>query len=378
MAKNRDEGGEPTRPERFASIDALRGTLLLLLLGNGFGLRHPDIVSQQRWHWLSNQFTHREWIGCSLWDLLCPAFLFVVGLSMPFSWANRQAQGQGWTRQFLHALLRTAILLALGIYLDSYRENHLVLDIRGTLQMLALAYLLSWFLVPLPLPVHAVAVLLLLMGHTLAWVFYSVFAEQEIWSQAQHVGLALDRWLTLGPHREHLVALNLVPATATVLAGVLFGGLVRGDLSAGHKVVIMTLTSLGCILLGWLLSGGNGWIDLSWFALEPMIPRLGTATYVLTTVGWSLLLFTYFFTVMEGFYLKSWALPLAILGQNSLLLYLASQLFRPWAVRTAGLFLPESQPTIASLRPLLTELIVVVIFGLFSLWLYRRRIFFKV
>jgi predicted acyltransferase len=374
MVKLRDATADPARsapPERFASLDALRGILLLLLVGHGFGLR--EMLPQEQWNWITLQWSHREWLGCSLWDLLPTGMLFAVGVAMPFSYANRRAKGQRWPAQFWHALKRTGLLLLLGMYLDSYRENRLVFDVRGDLQQIALAYLLTFLVLPLGMVVHGVAVVLLLFGHTLAHVIYGLMDGHELWSQTHNLGVVLDPWLHLRPHAERYTTLNILPATAIVLSGVLIADLVRGDLTPGHKVVIMTLASIFCILSGWLLSGGN-----DWYVFIPMIRRLGTVTFVLVSVGWILLVFTYFYTLMEGFLWRSWALPITLVGRNSLILYMADQLFRYWAVRSARLVLPDSPPIVKTLQPLFVELIVVVIFWLFCVWLYRRRIFFKV
>src|SRR5262245_23358260 len=156
------------KPERFSSLDALRGLLLFLLIGNGFGL--AQLLPQERWSWITQQWAHCSWLGCSLWDLLPAGMLFVGGVAMPFSYANRQAKGQNWLRQCAHALKRTALLLVLGLYLDSYRENHLVLDLRGDLQQFALAYLLSFLVLPMGMPVQGVTLGFLLVGHTAALV----------------------------------------------------------------------------------------------------------------------------------------------------------------------------------------------------------------
>lgn len=133
--------------------------------------------------------------------------------------------------------------------------------------------------------------------------------------------------------------------------------------------------SLNRILFGWLLSGGDGWIDFSWQALLPMIKRLGTLTFVIMSVGWIMVLFIYFYTRMEGFLLQSWALPIMLVGRNSLFLYLSYHLFR---ARSARLVLPESPTPLLPLQPLFIDLIVLAAFWLVCFWLYRRRIFFTV
>jgi predicted acyltransferase len=336
------------------------------------------MLDQTRWGWLTNQWAHRTWDGCTLWDLLQPAFLFFVGLAMPYSYANRQGKGQGWPRQLIHALKRSALLILLGLYLDSYHARHLVFDLRGDLQQIGLAYLLAFLVLPMGMPVQGVMVAFLLIGHTAAYVIHGFAGGHELWNASQNFGVFVDQCLRFSAHREHLVTFNAFSSAAIVLLGILTSGLIRGGLTPGTKVAIMTACSFVGILFGWLLSGGNGWIEYHWFAVIPMIKRLETWTFVFMSVGWTLLIFTYFYLLMDGLTLRAWAMPLILVGRNSLFVYVAFQLFREWAANTAALILPNSPPIAVTLRPLFVELLVMLLFWLTCFWLYRRRIFFKV
>jgi predicted acyltransferase len=109
-----------------------------------------------------------------------------------------------------------------------------------------------------------------------------------------------------------------------------------------------------------------------------MVRRHMTLTFVLMSVGWTLLLFTYFYLIMDGFRMAGWALPLAILGRNSVFEFTAFMLLREAAVRIALIVLPSAPPIALRLRPLFVELFVIALFWLICVWLYRRRIFLKV
>ena len=138
----------------------------------------------------------------------------------------------------------------------------------------------------------------------------------------------------------------------------------------------MTACSLFAILFGWLLSGGGGIIDFEWYAVVPMIPRLLTLTFVMTAVGWTLLVFTYFYLVMDGFLLRGWAAACRSRGAMRLILYVTYRLFHDWAEKSAQLVLPASRRQRCARSS--SRLSVAAIFWLFCFWLYRRRIFFKV
>ena len=77
------------KSERLASLDILRGLDLFFLVGLE-GVLHPlakavDTEGFQTFMW---NFTHVDWQGFSPWDLVMPLFLFMSGVSIPFSMAR--------------------------------------------------------------------------------------------------------------------------------------------------------------------------------------------------------------------------------------------------------------------------------------------------
>ncbi len=372
-------GAKPSKgpkQDRLASLDALRGLLGLVLLSVGFGLR--VLAPHPRWSWLADLFSPRDWLGCSAWDLLQPGLLFAMGVAMPLSYAQRQGKGQGYLRQLLHALLRGGILFLLGMYLDSLRDNHLELECRGDLQILALAYLLAFLVMPLGWQVQALMVFICLVGHTLAFVVFATARGQENWLATQHLGVRLDAMLGLTPYRTGAVAFNIVPAAGCVLIGALVGELLRGGLSPGRKIPLLGLASILCLSLGWSLSGGGGWLGFAWTPVVPMIHKLLTASFVLMSVGWCLATLTTLYLLTDSAGWKSWPAPLAVLGRNALLLYLANALLRDGVVRSVHLFLVEGRHLSSHGRAFFTDWTVLLLFWAWAIWLHRRRIWFKV
>src|SRR5436190_22427959 len=91
-------GGRPpaASPQRLVSLDAFRGAIMLLMASSGFGI--PQIAKNfpdsGMWKFLGYELDHTLWTGCALWDLIQPAFMFMVGVALPWSLANRQARGE--------------------------------------------------------------------------------------------------------------------------------------------------------------------------------------------------------------------------------------------------------------------------------------------
>src|SRR5581483_4400417 len=134
---------------RLLSLDAYRGLVLLLLVPDVYGgfsfyemaKRYPDHTV---WNALARAFTHVPWSGCSLWGLLLPSFLFITGVSIPYSYAARKRDGHSDARILTHAVLRALALLLLGILVQ--------IPIRSTADMLWPLVLLAF-----GLPVSRVA-----------------------------------------------------------------------------------------------------------------------------------------------------------------------------------------------------------------------------
>src|SRR5688572_24875171 len=86
---------------RLLSLDAFRGLTMLLLISHGFGI-YAAFRNDPSAGWLANQFEHARWVGCTLWDLIQPAFTFIVGAAMPLALGRRIQQGASRTSVFRH------------------------------------------------------------------------------------------------------------------------------------------------------------------------------------------------------------------------------------------------------------------------------------
>jgi predicted acyltransferase len=102
--------------ERIASVDALRGLIILLMIFvndvAGVG-RAPS--------WLKHVGVNAD--AMTLPDVVFPAFLFIVGMSIPLSLQRASASGQTKARLLLKVLARTFALLVMGVMMVN-GESH--------------------------------------------------------------------------------------------------------------------------------------------------------------------------------------------------------------------------------------------------------------
>lgn len=164
--------------------------------------------------------------------------------------------------------------------------------------------------------------------------------------------------------------LSTIPAIGTALLGILTGSFLRiGEekFSMYKKALTLIVTGLILLTVGW-----------AWGLVFPINKRLWTSSFVLYVAGWSLILFSFFYFVIDVLKLKKWAFPFIIIGSNSILIYLCSEGLIDFystadfvfggLVSKAGILW---QPVFAAISVTLVQLV-------FLYFLYKKKIFLRV
>src|SRR4029077_14061175 len=136
-------GAGPVQPVgRNVSIDAYRGFVMLLMMAEVLQLSRMAAAypASLFWNVLAFNQTHVEWFGCSLHDTIQPGFSFLVGVALPYSIASRIAKGARFTELFWHALWRSLVLIALGVFLRSMDHSMTYCTFEDTLSQIGFGY----------------------------------------------------------------------------------------------------------------------------------------------------------------------------------------------------------------------------------------------
>jgi predicted acyltransferase len=159
---------------RVASIDAFRGFVMFLMLAEVMRLwtLHDAFPSSGFWAMVAFNTTHVPWQGCSLHDLIQPAFSFLAGASLPFSIASRRGKGETFGKMLGHAVRRSLILIFLGIFLRSMHGPQTYWTFEDTLTQIGLGYTFLFLLAFASFRVQAGVFVAILVGFWAAFALY--------------------------------------------------------------------------------------------------------------------------------------------------------------------------------------------------------------
>jgi predicted acyltransferase len=400
------DSAETSYSARVASLDAFRGFVLLAMASMGLGLpevaRHfPD---NQAWQCVGWQLSHAAWRGCSFWDLIQPAFMFMVGVSMVYSCSLRREAGHSYSRLLSRTLYRSVMLIMLGILIASQGPLRRDIVLTNVLTQIGLGYTFLFFLENCRTRWQVLAAILILAGDWALYYYYPpppknfdystvglpadwplLEGVEAHWQKNANVAADFDRvvlnWL---PRRQTFqfssrgyTTLNFVPSLATMIFGLLTGRLLRSNRPSTEKLAAMASAGAFCLLLG-------GALDASGYC--PMIKRLWTPSFAVYSTGWVLLGFSAFYGVIDllGCRLAFW--PCTVVGMNSMFMYCLSQTIGwpedPLAEMISKYFGPSVFSMYGAIEavyaPIVRMLLVLGVLWLVCAWLYRRKIFLKI
>ena len=393
--------GIPSTATRVTSLDAFRGFVMFLMLAEAMHLwtLHDAFPASRFWAVVAYNTTHVPWQGCSLHDLIQPAFSFLVGAALPFSLASRRARGESFRGLFAHALWRSAALILLGIFLRSLDAPQTYWTFEDTLTQIGLGYTLLFLLAFASLRVQAVVFATILIGFWAAFAAYPLpgpdFDYTKVgvpagwphlysgflahFNKNSNLSWAFDVWfLNLFPREAPFrfnsggwSTLSFIPTLATMQIGMWAGRWLQG---AREKAD----TLKGLIAAGVLLALGG--LVLQWLHISPIVKRIWTSAYTLYSGGLVILMLAAFYALIEWRGWKKWSFPLLVIGANSIAIYViswtmehfvASALVRHFGTAPFAIFGPPFEPVLRGIG-------VMLVFWSVLLWMYRRRIFLRI
>jgi predicted acyltransferase len=321
------ENKESTAPGRLHSLDALRGfDMFWIMGGEGIFIAMASLTGWPFLQWWASQLHHVPWNGFHFYDMIFPLFLFIAGISFPFSLARRYHGLENRKALYIHVIKRGLILVLLGIiYNNAIRFDFANLRYGSVLGRIGLAWM---FAALIYMNTNLKFRLIWLWGILIFyWLLLFFFPAHDLgatnpFSMEGNLSGYIDRLLLPGSFCCYKFGdseglLSAIPAISTALLGMLTGQFVMSQFpdKPYRKVLYMAFTAIGLILLGSI-----------WNIAFPINKYLWSSSFVCFVGGLSLLLFTLFYLVIDIWKFKKWTLFFVVIGMNSITIYLADRM----------------------------------------------------
>jgi len=330
---------------------------------------------------ISNQLHHSVWNGFTFYDLIFPLFIFIAGISMPFSFGKQMEQAldkkAAKTRIYRSLIKRTIILLLLGMVvngalkLNGY-ENTRFASVLGRIALSC--FFAAIIFLNFRLRGQIVIFLFLLIGYWAAMMLIPVpgFGSGQLTPEG-NLAAYVDQVMLPGKlHRgvyDPEGLLSTIPAIGSAMLGIFTGQfLYQLPEEKRNSRTALLLFSVGFILIivGWL-----------WGLVFPINKNLWSSSYVLYAGGWSLVLFALFYWIIDIAGYKRWSLPFVWIGTNSILIYMAAHGVINFEYISNFLFGGLINLTNAAWHPALlwTGVLIIQLAALY--FLYKKKWFLK-
>lgn len=368
---------------RILALDTFRGaTIALMIIVNNPGT----------WTYVYGPLRHAQWHGCTLTDLVFPFFLFIVGISMSFSFDKYDLCKTG--PLFNKIIFRTISIFSIGLIINAFpfiRQDWDWSSFRflGVLQRIALAYFIASFIIIRSniKSLFQVSFFILIIYWFLLYIYGSINSVDP-YALNSNLVLAIDK-VILG--EKHLYGgtgiqfdpeglLSTLPSSITVIIGFLVGTMIKtaGD----HKENCHRMLIFGSLMVI------AGWI---WSFTFPINKQLWTSSYVLYTAGIATTVISSMIWMIDVLGYKKWTFPFVVFGSNSIFIFALSGIWAKIILKIKfslngeqisgysylykTIFLPMAGDISGSL---LFALFHVFVFWILLFWMYRKKIFIKI
>ena len=314
------------KSSRLYSLDALRGFDMLFIMGfSGFVIALCKLSDSAFAGWLAEQMRHVEWNGLAHHDTIFPLFLFIAGVSFPFSLAAQRDKGLSAKRIHLNILRRAVILIALGvIYNGFFKLDFENMRIASVLGRIGIAWAVAALLyIHCGVKTRVAVAATILLGYWGLSMIVAPDAAAGVDSLSKEGCLVgyIDRILLPGKLIYNTFdpegLLSTLPAVVTAMLGNFTGEWVRqpeAKASGNRKAAMMVMAGVVMAIVAW-----------AWNFVLPTNKMLWSSSFVLAVGSYSLLMFALFYYIIDVRGWKRWTLFFRVIGLNSITIYMAQR-----------------------------------------------------
>lgn len=361
---------------RLISLDAFRGiTIAAMILvnfpGNGGHVFAP--------------LKHTHWNGITPTDLIAPFFLFIVGVSITFSYTKRLEAGVSPGKLYPKLISRSIKIFAVGMFLNilGLFPDFSFADIRyaGTLHRIAIVFLVCGIIfLKTKWKTQAVIGAVILVVY---WLVIYLIPTPGYGKVMLERGINIAAWIDNEYMPGRLYQgnwdpegiLSTFPSIVTGITGMLAGTLLLKIKSQEYKVLYLFLFGFLSTILG-----------VVWNWVFPLNENLWTSSFVLFTSGLASMTLASSILVVDILNYRKYAQFGVIYGSNAISIYVLADIFAIifYGIKIGGNSLNDhffnvftsigGAPKFVSM---IYALMYVGILFIPAYFLYKRKIFIK-
>ena len=305
--------------QRLLSLDVLRGFDMFWILEPTYPIFHALLVALGMGGcWLDVQLDHPEWVGFTFYDTIYPLFLFMAGVSFPYSFASSVKRGLSTGGILLKILKRIVILYLLGAWITilynepAWGANFKHVSVLGRIGLSWGAAAVLYVFCSWKKRLAVVAVL---------FAAYWLFLGRGIADQATSIPAWLDERV-FWPYLHAKGTVGLIAMVGTALFGMAAGDWLRISderISRSRKAQGLLAAAVAATALGLLMAFGFGRYSL------PIIKNAWTPSFALVAGGYSFAMLALFYWMVDIRGWTGWTLPFKVIGMNSIAAYVLSR-----------------------------------------------------
>lgn len=388
-------------PQRVSSVDAYRGFVMLLMMGEvlRFGHVAEALPNSAFWAFLDYHQSHVSWVGCSLHDLIQPSFSFLVGVALPYSMASRASKSSSVGVMWAHTIRRSLILILLGIFLRSMHAEQTNFTFEDTLTQIGLGYPFLFALGFRSERVQWAALAFILLAYGLFFAVYPLpgpyfdWAETGTtadwehnltgfaahWNKNTNAAWAFDRWfMNLFPRVNPFhfngggySTLSFIPTLGTMTLGLIAGKWLKSAQSSSALLQRFGTTAAILFVVA---------ILLNLTGINPIVKRIWTPAWTLFSSGWCFILLSLFYYIVDVKDNKNWFLPLIVVGTNSIAAYIFAHTIDSFIDQSFRIHISQNYDLIFGevYRTLVSGGIILLFEFWILYWMYKKKLFIKI
>lgn len=375
------DNGQITKPGslqpsgRLLSLDVMRGMVMIFLAGESclvYVALRDMFPNEPIATTLQFLFQHHPWNGLHLWDLIQPGFMLMAGSALYISYHNKLAKGVSWEKNFGHVAIRCLKLFFLGVLIHCLEAQKLVWELWNVLTQLAVTTIIAYLIIRKSAKFQIIFSFGLLLLTEVLYRYTHIPGYDQPFVIGKNFGSYFDMLVMGKTNQWGWVAINIIPTAAHTIWGAVAGKLLISDKSPAYKIKALVIAGISGLVLGF---------GLDWTSITPIIKRIATSSFTLASGGWVLLFLAFLYWLTDVKKIDRFAKLFVMVGINSIFIYMFFETVGyHWFNSFVAVFVKGFTGLVgtpANIQALLSALVTLAAEIYLCIWLYKKKIFFK-